>query len=265
MDQFIQRFEDWRKGREINPPLLFAYWDNLESSRLSNSSKNRHLQQLRPWVNEQRLRMALPFVKADIYDALKPWPEIAREPEVLNAAQVKALMAAAPGVDPRMAMFAMLGLTTGARCSEIGSITPEAWRADHLVIADTKRGRDKRVPLKWSSTLTGLSGCAEFPRYTAKKVPPTPHWRKLLVAAGLPITFEPRILRRTAASFAASSGKVPAVWLAEWFGHTNAVADRFYRLAQSEANGDTIEEWYGCAKEFVSLREKLFGVPVPAL
>lgn len=254
MDQFIQRFEEWRKGREINPPLLFEYWDNLNACpQFGNSSRNRHIQALRPYVNEIRLRKALQFVKADIYDALKPWPVDLREPVVLDAKQVKALVEKAALADPRMGAFVLLGLTTGARCSEIWSIKVSNWRADHLIVNDSKRSRDKRVPLKWSSTLTAMQGCAQWPMWNYSKIPPTPIWRKLLDSAGLSREYEPRILRRTAASFAASSGKVPSVWLAEWFGHSNQIADRFYRLAQSEANGDTIEAWYGAQDEFKAL------------
>lgn len=254
MNQFIKRFEDWRQGRAITPALLCAYRDNLGlAPMLSNTSRNRHMAEVKPFVNELRLRKALTFVKADIYDAMRPWPVESHEPKVLDAAQIKQLVGAAVTADPRIAAFVLLGLTTGSRCAEVASIRPECWRRDHIVVTDSKRARDKRVPLKWSTTLQAMAGWPMWPMWTAKKVPPTPNWRKLLVAAGLGIDFEPRILRRTAASFAASSGKVPAVWLSEWFGHTNQIADRFYRLAQSEVAGETIEQWYGCEAEFTAL------------
>lgn len=266
MDQYVQRFESWRKEREITPALLFEYWDNMNACPyLGNSSRNRHIQQLRPYINEIRLRKALPFVKTDIYDALKLWPVEAREPQVLDSKQVKALVVAAAQADPRMGAFVLLGLTTGARCSEIWSIKLLNWRPDHIVVNDSKRSRDKRIPLKWSASLQAMASGPQWPMWGFKNVPPTPIWRKLLDAAGLSREFEPRILRRTAASFAASSGKVPAVWLAEWFGHSNQVADRFYRLAQSEANGDTIEQWYGCPEEFKALLRSLAPVVVESV
>ena len=261
------QFDAWRAGRTIDGALLLDYRAHLEARYPAPSSRNRHLSALKPYLNELRIRGEVALTRDDIRDSLHWWTVPQHEPDVLTQAEVKALVVAATSsdVDPRLARFVLIGLTTGARLGELQFLTGAAfYESKVLRIYASKTQRARRVPLNYSQTLTALSsrllGRPELlVGYTRISMQLQRPWAALLKAAGLPNTHEPRCLRRTAASFAASSGKVPAVWLAEWFGHSDKVADRFYRLAQTEAAGDTIEEWYGCPAEFKLLLAAVHG------
>lgn len=257
-NQYLQRFHIWRAGRMIDAALLLDYRRDLEQYP-APSSRNRHIQALLPWLYEQRLRGYVTMIEDDMRRALARFREPTLEPDVLTAGQVHALVNVALNAERDLARFVLLGLVTGARPGELVAIQGKHFNGEALSIWAPKTQRARRVPFKYSSVLTTLAPLVrdrgKLMEFTGPRgMPRTRPWRKLCNAAGLGI-IEPRIMRRSCASFVASSGKIPPVWLSEWFGHSAQTAWRFYQLAQGQAEGNTVEEWYGCPEAFKALLE----------
>jgi integrase len=266
--RFLAPFEDWRKGREINAETLQLFKIHLAKTYRNPATRNRYMSAARAYAQFLRIGKRAQVTRDDIEDTLTPFDVPTRRPKVLSRAQVKVLLTtmltfdAVPHPDAYR-LFVLLALTTGARVGEIMALTGRSFDLENNVVEiwGSKTGRARLVPCCFTTTLQTLSPSLARVRGPVLKLcgprggPQAREWREIEAACGF--KFEPRALRRTCESFAASSGKVPPLALAEWFGHGAAVAFKHYQAFQQQAQGEVLEQWMQAEKEFAALTQKV--------
>lgn len=264
MDTYITHFEQWRAERPITGSLLIDYRRHLDHKLPARSSRNRYVQSLKPWLQQLRIEGKLGMTKDEIGDSLKRWKEDKHPPEVLTCYQVAALVRCACECEPNMARFVLIALTLGARPGEVVALKGSDFRPPDIRIWSPKTREERLAPMDFSSTLQSVakrvSGDGRLMTFhTQRGHPSFDSWKALAKRADIP-DLEPRGLRRTCRSFAASSGQVPSPALRAWFGHSEAIAAKHYENWRGKRAGNTIEQWYDCADLFAKLLDHAFPV-----
>lgn len=269
---YIAEFIQWLGRRQITAASLLEYCTYLETRYNAPASRRRAISGIRPMLHWARLNKITGISKDDISDAFSMRGKAAfkltrHEPQILRGPEIANLVKAALAYDSPDAVmlrrFVLLGITTGARPNELIAMKGTDFDVvnQEIHIMASKTMRERIVPLRWSRSLQALapkvSTLGTFIKLTGPRgAPETSHWRKLLLIGQCPLC-TPKILRATAASHVASSGKVPTPFVHGWFGHGDSVAWHYYQRPILVGDGNHLEDWFGCGDAMSALTGKV--------
>ena len=234
---YIERFEEWRRGRPITPALLTQYRARVMQREQSRAVEKLELTHVRMHLNRLRRSGALSLHADDILDSLRGRRVDRRVPVVLSRADVRRLWdAAGYRIEGRVVRALLL---TGARHKEVMALTERSVKLRGLMLYGAKTRTERLLP--WEL----LQPCRPLFRKAPFKWSPVA-WREIRRKARLS-RVKLKDLRSTFATYLVSSGTYPPRVCADLCGHTLQVAEaRYWGPSVLEAIGKTrIVDMYG--------------------
>lgn len=250
----LRRFDAFRNGKPITPAMVDAWMSSLTAKA---SSRNRWARCVKTYLRDIDAMGWLPEPLDRYLVILKEAKEDTAPVRVLTPAELRHLLRTAAGMKQAngLRVYLLASLVLGTRPGETLKLRGNSILTSRFLVRvpKFKGGAERLASYKWSAIGPELFELLRERRGNAdalcRGAMTTSGWNRLIKAAGME-GLDRRVLRATSRSAYSESAAIPESYLRRMFGHTTEVADNRYIDGGSQwCQGDTIDEWLGCAAE----------------